>query len=216
MFVCRLEQLSRSSKAENYRSLHSGGLARLPQDRSAFNSRAKLRVLLSQNVQLYAVTTSQPTTHERTRAMHDRTGNLPPLPGVFPDYGAPIMREAAAGREMVIARWGMPSPMFARTGVHAQRNEGRRWRRTDGDVGVQATLRVRYPIRVNLLELWHFRALIVSTALQIAADYACLGPLSAFYRADRAHFVAWSRAERLPPRFAADSRDISYLDGRDA
>jgi putative SOS response-associated peptidase YedK len=31
-------------------------------------------------------------------------------PGVFPDCFAPIVRNAAEGRELVIARWGMPSP----------------------------------------------------------------------------------------------------------
>ena len=29
----------------------------------------------------------------RVADRHDRTGNLPPLPGIFPDYGAPIVRE---------------------------------------------------------------------------------------------------------------------------
>ena len=48
--------------------------------------------------------------------MHDRTGNLPPLPGIFPDYGAPIVRESGHGRELVLARWGMPSPLFALKG----------------------------------------------------------------------------------------------------
>ncbi|HEY1861778.1 MAG TPA: hypothetical protein VGG61_15565, partial [Gemmataceae bacterium] len=35
---------------------------------------------------------------------------MPPLPGVFPDYSAPIVRNASDGRELVMARWGMPSP----------------------------------------------------------------------------------------------------------
>ena len=47
------------------------------------------------------------------RAALDRTGNLPPLPGVFPDYKAPIVRNSADGRELTMARWGMPSPAFA-------------------------------------------------------------------------------------------------------
>jgi putative SOS response-associated peptidase YedK len=46
--------------------------------------------------------------------MRDTTGNLPPLPGVFPDYLAPIVRNAPDGvRELVMARWGMPSSQFA-------------------------------------------------------------------------------------------------------
>jgi putative SOS response-associated peptidase YedK len=34
-----------------------------------------------------------------------------PLPGIFPDYSAPIVRDASEGRELVMARWGMPSPL---------------------------------------------------------------------------------------------------------
>ena len=65
---------------------------------------------------LYSVTKSQTAIRELARAMHDRTGNLPPLPGIFPDYGAPIVREGEEGRELVLARWGMPSPLFALKG----------------------------------------------------------------------------------------------------
>jgi hypothetical protein len=46
-----------------------------------------------------------------TRAMRDKTDNLPPMPGVFPDYSAPIIRNAPDGvRELTLARWGMPGP----------------------------------------------------------------------------------------------------------
>jgi putative SOS response-associated peptidase YedK len=65
---------------------------------------------------LYAVTKGQQAIRELTRAMHDRTGNLPPLPGIFPDYAAPTVRNTPAGREMAMARWGMPSPVFALKG----------------------------------------------------------------------------------------------------
>jgi putative SOS response-associated peptidase YedK len=44
------------------------------------------------------------------KAMRDKTGNLPPLPGIFPDYSAPIVRTGADGvRELAMARWGMPT-----------------------------------------------------------------------------------------------------------
>jgi putative SOS response-associated peptidase YedK len=49
-------------------------------------------------------------------AMRDRTGNLPALPGIFPDYAAPIVRNQPEGRELTMARWGMPSPAFALKG----------------------------------------------------------------------------------------------------
>ncbi len=42
--------------------------------------------------------------------MVDNTGNMPPLPGIFPDYSAPIVRNSDAGRELAMARWGMPTP----------------------------------------------------------------------------------------------------------
>jgi putative SOS response-associated peptidase YedK len=41
-------------------------------------------------------------------------GNLPPMPGVFPDYPAPVIRNAGADRDMTLMRWGMPPPL--RTG----------------------------------------------------------------------------------------------------
>jgi putative SOS response-associated peptidase YedK len=44
------------------------------------------------------------------RVHHDRTGNMPPLPGIFSDYMAPIVRNVPDGRELVMARWGMPGP----------------------------------------------------------------------------------------------------------
>ena len=48
--------------------------------------------------------------------MTDSAGNLPPLPGIFPDYAAPIVRNQPGGRELMMARWGMPSPAFALKG----------------------------------------------------------------------------------------------------
>ena len=41
---------------------------------------------------LYSITKGQQAIREFAGAMHDRTGNLPSLPGVFPDYFAPIVR----------------------------------------------------------------------------------------------------------------------------
>jgi len=65
---------------------------------------------------LYSLTKGQQAILELARAMVDRTGNLPPMPGIFPDYAAPIVREGAGGRELALARWGMPSPAFALEG----------------------------------------------------------------------------------------------------
>ena len=65
---------------------------------------------------LYSITKGQQAIREFAGAMHDRTGNLPSLPGVFPDYFAPIVRNQPDGRELAMARWGMPSPLFALEG----------------------------------------------------------------------------------------------------
>jgi putative SOS response-associated peptidase YedK len=65
---------------------------------------------------LYSLTKGQQAIREFTRAAFDRTGNLPPQPGIFPDYSAPIVRNTSEGRELTMARWGMPSPVFALKG----------------------------------------------------------------------------------------------------
>ena len=38
------------------------------------------------------------------------TGNLPPMPGVFPDYLAPIVRMVEGERQLEVMRWGMQGP----------------------------------------------------------------------------------------------------------
>ena len=84
----------------------------------------------------YSVTKGQKAIRDLTKAMFNRTGNLPPLPGIFPDHMAPIVRNRPEGREVTMARWGMPSPVFARKGRKADsgvtnvRNTGSpHWRR---------------------------------------------------------------------------------------
>ena len=62
---------------------------------------------------LYSITKGQAAIWEWLRATRDNAGNLPPLPGVFPDYPAPIVRMVDGERELTMARWGMPSPVFA-------------------------------------------------------------------------------------------------------
>ena len=63
---------------------------------------------------LYSITKGPQAIRDFARAMRDTTGNLPPIPGVFPDSAAPIVRNAEDGeRELTMARWGMPSPKFA-------------------------------------------------------------------------------------------------------
>ena len=60
---------------------------------------------------LYSITKGQAAIIAFSRAMRDTTGNLPLLPGIFPDYMAPVVRNAPDGvRELAMLRWGMPGP----------------------------------------------------------------------------------------------------------
>jgi putative SOS response-associated peptidase YedK len=58
---------------------------------------------------LYSITTNQAAIIALFRVINRYVGNLAPMPGVFLDYQAPIVRSSAEGRELVTARWGMPS-----------------------------------------------------------------------------------------------------------
>jgi putative SOS response-associated peptidase YedK len=90
---------------------------------------------------LYSLTKSQDAIRQLVRALTegtwtDSTGNMPPLPGIYPDYAAPIVRNRAEGRELSMARWGMPSPASvlvgkkSDSGVTNVRNvESAHWRR---------------------------------------------------------------------------------------
>ena len=59
---------------------------------------------------LYSITTNQEAIRALFRVMNRYVGNLPPMPGVFPDYPAPVVRNADREREMTMMRWGMPPP----------------------------------------------------------------------------------------------------------
>ena len=49
-------------------------------------------------------------------AIRDINNNQPPLPAVYPDYEAPVVRLENGERIMANARWGLPSPAFALKG----------------------------------------------------------------------------------------------------
>lgn len=65
---------------------------------------------------LYSLTKGQQAIRDLVSVWKDSTGNLPPLPGIFPNYPAPIVTNTPGGREMRMAKWGMPSPAFALKG----------------------------------------------------------------------------------------------------
>jgi putative SOS response-associated peptidase YedK len=69
---------------------------------------------------LYSITTNQAAIISLFRVMNRYVGNLPPMPGVFPDYPAPVVRNDGSERELVMMRWGMPPP--PRTGGYPVTN----------------------------------------------------------------------------------------------
>ncbi|MFY9289246.1 MAG: SOS response-associated peptidase family protein [Methylorubrum rhodinum] len=85
---------------------------------------------------LYSLTKSQDEIRRAFRIDTDRAGNLPPLPGIFPNTAAPIVHVAEGRRVLSMYRWGMPSPAFALEGKRVDpgvtnvRNTGSpHWRR---------------------------------------------------------------------------------------
>lgn len=65
---------------------------------------------------LYSINSTQDEVRALSKALRDMTGNMPALPGIFPDYSAPIVRNVGGVRELAMARWGLPSPAFALKG----------------------------------------------------------------------------------------------------
>ena len=60
---------------------------------------------------LYSMTRNRDAIRQLFRVDVDRTGNQPPLPAVFPDQLAPIVRVGRDGaRVMETMRWGFPPP----------------------------------------------------------------------------------------------------------
>ena len=59
---------------------------------------------------LYSITRGQEAMRRLFAAARDLTGNLAPLPDVFPDQLAPIVSIAGGERQLEMMRWGMPGP----------------------------------------------------------------------------------------------------------
>jgi putative SOS response-associated peptidase YedK len=59
---------------------------------------------------LYSITTNQAANIALFRVVNRHVGNLAPMPGVFPDYPAPVIRNTDTGTELAMMRWGMPPP----------------------------------------------------------------------------------------------------------
>lgn len=77
---------------------------------------------------LYSHTRSPDEVRRLMRVVDDRTGNQPPLPAVFPDQLAPVVRAHHDGtREMRTMRWGLPPPQAGLRPVTNIRNVASQW-----------------------------------------------------------------------------------------
>jgi putative SOS response-associated peptidase YedK len=59
---------------------------------------------------LYSIATNQAAIIALFRVVNRYVGNLAPIPGVFPDYPTPVIRNSDSGTELAMMRWGMPPP----------------------------------------------------------------------------------------------------------
>jgi putative SOS response-associated peptidase YedK len=59
---------------------------------------------------LYSITANQAAIAALYRVVNRYVGNLAPMPGVLPDYPAPVIRNTDSGTELAIMRWGMHPP----------------------------------------------------------------------------------------------------------
>ncbi|MBE0414015.1 MAG: SOS response-associated peptidase family protein [Yoonia sp.] len=62
---------------------------------------------------LYSLTKGQAAIRAIFDDLQDKAGNLPALPGIYPDQAAPVVANTPGGRVLTMMRWGMPSPAFA-------------------------------------------------------------------------------------------------------
>src|ERR1700676_4941248 len=79
---------------------------------------------------LYSMTTNQAAIRDLFKVGRDTTGNLPPLPAIFPDQMAPVVRVSEGERELTMMRWGMPNPpQFPGITTNIRNTKSPHWRR---------------------------------------------------------------------------------------
>jgi putative SOS response-associated peptidase YedK len=80
---------------------------------------------------LYSFTKPQDAARKLAGVARDITGNMPPLPAIFPNSSAPVIRTAPDGaRELLMMRWGFPPPPGgkARFLTNVRNTDSRFWR----------------------------------------------------------------------------------------
>ena len=81
---------------------------------------------------IYTMTRNQEAIRRLFKINIDNAGNIPSLPGIYPDSLAPVVRVTEDGkRELLMMRWGMPGPpQFGGHAITNVRNmQSPHWRR---------------------------------------------------------------------------------------
>jgi putative SOS response-associated peptidase YedK len=123
---------------------------------------------------------------------HDRTGNLPPLPGIYPDYPAPIVRNGDSGRELAMARWGMPSSQKAQ--LDAAKKRAQKLEAKGKPVDFKELLRMEPDsgtTNIRNVSSAHWKR-------WLGPDHRCLVPFTSFSEYDTID------GKKVPVWFAAD------------
>ena len=114
---------------------------------------------------LYSITTNQAAIAALFRVVNRYVGNLAPMPGVFPDYPAPVIRNTGSGTELAMMRWGMPPPL--RTGgppvTNIRNTSSPHWR-------MRPTLPVAFPKSVPALHASSPCTVVADSTTQAASD----------------------------------------------
>jgi putative SOS response-associated peptidase YedK len=93
---------------------------------------------------LYSITTNQEAIIRLFKIINRYVGNLAPMPGVFPDYPAPVIRNTDSGTEMTLMRWGMPPPLPPVTNIrNTSSPHWRGWLKPENRCLVRSTASLR-------------------------------------------------------------------------
>jgi putative SOS response-associated peptidase YedK len=106
---------------------------------------------------LYNITTNQEAIRALFGVTLDSAGNVPSMPSVFPDWEAPVVRNAPGGRELIKMRRGVPNPpQFGGINTNirnAASSHWRRWTKPESRRLVPATSFSEYNDKPNLKSL---------------------------------------------------------------
>jgi putative SOS response-associated peptidase YedK len=122
----------------------------------------------------------------------DRTGNMPLLPGIYPDYPAPIVHNRSGGRELAMARWGMPSSQ--RTLMDATKKRAQKLEAKGKPVDFKELLRMEPDsgtTNIRNVSSAHWKR-------WLGPEHRCLAPFTSFSEYDTVD------GKKVPVWFAAD------------